>query len=118
MEDWELDFHWLKIRHKIKEDFGKSKLPNLNAILLLIGIQELGKVQEKFTKEDKQDLMHIAVCHLLSKDGYYEFTGLDQDGWPHWNRVRPIREEGVKAQEKLLKVKIIEYFREFYEEEE
>ncbi|MBK9043076.1 MAG: hypothetical protein IPN97_07710 [Saprospiraceae bacterium] len=74
MEAWELEFEYLRIRHFIKDKFGKTELPDLNTILLLIGIQELGKVSTtKFTKEEKTDLLHIATCRLLSQDGYYEF---------------------------------------------
>lgn len=70
MEDWELDFEWLKVRHKVKDLLGKTDIPDLQAILFLVGIQELGRVPEgTFTKEEKRDLMHIAVCRLLSYEG-------------------------------------------------
>ncbi|MEM9885703.1 MAG: hypothetical protein AAF849_07415 [Bacteroidota bacterium] len=111
MEDWELDFEWLRVQHIVKDSMGKDHLPDLNAILFLVGIQELGRVQDTFTKEEKQDLMHIAICSLLREDGYYEFVGRDADGWPHYESLVPIEVEGVKAQERLLKVKIIEYFK-------
>ena len=116
MEDWQFDFEWLKVRHLIRDSFGKETLPNLNAILYLIGIQELGKFQTKFTKEEKQDLMHIAVCRLLEYDGYYEFDGRDEDGWPHWKTIKPFTQKGVKSQERLLKEKVIQYFKESEEE--
>jgi len=90
----------------------KDALPNLNAVLFLIGIQELGRVKETFTKEEKQDLMHIAVCRLLSEDGYYEFEGRDADGWPHYKTLRSLDVEGVKTQENFLKRKIVQYFKE------
>lgn len=110
MEEWELDFEWLKVRHQVKDLLGSNQLPDLRAILFLIGIQELGEVKDEFTKEEKQDLMHIATCKLLSQDGYYTFEGLDADGWPHWKKSRKIRVPGVKEQEKLLKAKAIQYF--------
>lgn len=118
MEEWELDFEWLKVRHTVKDIFGRDKLPDMNAVLFAIGIQELGRMQEEFTKEQKQDLMHIAVCRLLSYEGYYEFEGRDEDGWPHWKALRPIPEKGVKNQEFLLKKYVIQYFKEWGEEEE
>ncbi len=111
MEDWELDFEWGRLRRKIKERFGKKRLPDLNAILFLIGIQELGQIKESYSKEEKQDLMHIAVCRLLSRLGYYELEKIDDDGWPHWKLLRPIEEKGVKNQEKILKKQAIHYFR-------
>jgi len=111
MEEWEFDFEWLRIQHLVKDAIQHDKLPNLQSILFLIGIQELGFVQKEFTKEEKQDLMHIAVCTLLSSDGYYAFKGLDQDGWPHFDQLRSIPEDGAQQQEQLLKTKVIHYFR-------
>jgi len=87
MEEWQLDFKWLEVRHYVKDSLSRTELPDLNGILFMIGIQELGRWQEKFTKEEKQDLMHIAVCRLLSIDGFYEFAGRDADGWPSLTRV-------------------------------
>jgi len=110
MEDWQLDFEWLKVRHQVKEVFNRDTLPDLNAILLLIGVQESGQVKATYTKEEKQDLMHVAVCTLLAQDGYFEFEGLDHDGWPHFKVIKPVPAEGVKAQERLLKEKVIRYF--------
>lgn len=110
MEDWQLDFEWLRVRHWVKDRFKRGELPDLNAVLYLIGIQELGRKQEKFTKEEKQDLMHLAICHLLSEDGYYEFEGMDADGWPHWKPLMPIDVKGLAAQEAMLQRKVIEYF--------
>lgn len=91
---------------------GKSDLPDLNGVLFLVGIQELGELKEKFSKEEKQDLMHIAVCVLLSEDGYFEFTGKDADGWPHFAQIKPLDVLGTKAQEDLLKERAIGYFSE------
>ncbi|MBT8218570.1 MAG: hypothetical protein KJP00_02015 [Bacteroidia bacterium] len=110
MEEWEEEFDWLKVRHYIKDTFGKAQLPDLNAILFVIGLQELGTLQTKFSKEQKQDLMHIAVCKLLSFDGIYGLKGIDADGWPHYELLQPIASKGVKEQEILLKKKIIQYF--------
>ncbi len=110
MEDWELDFYWLKVQHFVKASLDKKALPDLQAVLFLLGVQESGIVKESYTKEEKEDLMHVAVCSLLEKEGYFEFTGNDQDGWPHFKQVRGIEEEGVNNQEALLKEKVINYF--------
>jgi hypothetical protein len=111
METWQLDFEWLKVRHFIKETFKKETLPDLNAVLYLIGMQELGLPKTRFTKEEKQDLMHIAICRILSPDGYYAFEGLDHDGWPHYKVLKPIPVNGVKEQELFLKEKVVQYFK-------
>jgi hypothetical protein len=112
MEDWEIEFEWLKVRHYVKDGMKKEDLPDLNTILLLMGVQEYGRVKASFTKEEKQDLMHIAVCRLLSSDGYYEFVGRDADGWPHWKQTLSLDVKGIMSQERFLKEKIIQYFRE------
>ncbi|MCB0688718.1 MAG: hypothetical protein KDC53_19400 [Saprospiraceae bacterium] len=111
MEDWELEFQWLRVQHIVKETMSRDKLPDLQAILYLVGIQELGLLKNRYTKEEKQDLMHIAVCKLLSFEGYYEFVGRDQDGWPHYDQVRPLPKNDVEAQERQLKILTIEYFK-------
>lgn len=110
METWELEFDWLRTRHLVKDIMEKDSLPDLNTILLLIGVRELGKVKKKYSKEEKQDLMHIAVCTLLEPEGYYKFFGLDEDGWPHWEMIKPFTMTGVDAQERFLKELIIAYF--------
>ncbi|MDI9879034.1 hypothetical protein [Flectobacillus longus] len=83
---------------------------DLNSVLFLIGVQELGKGHRFFTKEEKQDLMHIAICKVLSFSGIYELEGTDQDGWPHWKLIQPLPFVNLLEQEKLLKAHVIEYF--------
>ncbi len=110
MEEWELDFEWLQVRHLIKDKFNQAALPDLKAVLFLIGIQELGRIQASFSKEEKQDLMHIAVCALLEGDGYYKYRGRDEDGWPHYQVIEAFQIKGSDAQERILKQKVIQYF--------
>jgi hypothetical protein len=88
----------------------QETLPDLNKILLLIGIQEAGIIKKKYSKEQKQDLMHVAICVLLSKEGYYSFAGRDQDGWPHFEKAKGLYVEGVENQEHLLQQCVIRYF--------
>ena len=109
-EDWQLDFEWLRVRTFLKDALNRKNLPDFQEVLFLIGLQELGRLKDGFTKEEKQDLIHIATCELLSIDGYYKFKGRDQDGWPHYDRVKKIPFEGVGPQEHYLKQKITEYF--------
>jgi len=94
----------------LQERFGK--LPDMEGILFLIGINELGDTPgRKFSKEQKQDLMHIAVCTLLSQRGYYEYEGRDGDGWPHYMLVKQPEGNNMMAQERMLKECVIEYFK-------
>lgn len=112
METWELEFEWLRVRHLVKDAMRRDTLPDLNTVLFLIGIQELGRWKKNFTKEEKQDLMHIAVCRLMGYDGYYEFVGRDDDGWPHWRQVLELPVKPVDEQEKMLIAYAVRYFRE------
>ncbi len=113
MEEWELEFEWLRVRHLVKDHMKQTALPDLNMLLLLIGIQELGYFQKGFSKEEKQDLMHLGVCRLLSYEGYYEFEGRDADGWPHYKNLIPFTTVGEKNQEILLKTFAIRYFKDW-----
>ena len=67
-------------------------------------------MKKKFSKEEKQDLMHIAVCKLLSAEGYYSFDGTGEDGWPRWSATRQIPKMTLEEEEYLLKKQIIRYF--------
>ncbi|HAP02280.1 MAG TPA: hypothetical protein DCQ93_10195 [Bacteroidetes bacterium] len=99
---------FLELRKSLKEQFGKA--PDMNALLFLIGIRELGQVREQFTKEEKQDLMHIATCRLLSDKGYFSLEGLDDEGWPHWIQIKKLPPMSLEQQEDMLKECIIGYF--------
>lgn len=101
---------WKQVEALLQERFGK--LPDMEGILFLIGINELGKSPQrrKWSKEQKQDLMHIAVCKLLSQKGYYQLAGMDADGWPHYEEVKMVSAAGLEKQEHLLKECMIEYF--------
>ena len=113
MEDWQLDFEWLQLRHQVQKLMDLDRLPDLQALLFLVGVQELGQVRDDFSKEEKQDLMHIAVCTLLQDEGYFEFKGLDSEGWPHWEQILVLPKTGPKAEEFLLKRKLIHYFQSY-----
>ncbi|MBK7854046.1 MAG: hypothetical protein IPJ79_03320 [Bacteroidetes bacterium] len=86
--------------------------PDLQGVIYLIGVQELGKGFLKFSKDQKQDLMHIATCKLLSYSGYYVLEGEDLDGWPHWKPVKEIPKLSLKEQDWMLKEAAITYFEE------
>ncbi len=103
-EDWEaiLDF--------ISTNFGKRP-SDVDSVLFIIGVQELGKGHQFFTKEQKQDLLHIATCKVLSFSNFYELEGLDAEGWPHWKLIKPVPSLPLKEQEILLKAHIIQYFK-------
>jgi hypothetical protein len=114
MKPAEINIKWKALQEKIAQDFD-SEVPDLKVVLFLIGVQELGKGPGKFSKRQKEELMHIATCRLLSEMGFYELEGLDQDGWPHWKLVKPIPSYAAMEQVVLLKGLAIEYFADIYE---
>jgi len=101
---------WIGMQQMLVERFGK--VPDMEGVLFLIGINELGAIPErkKFTKEQKQDLMHIAVCKLLSQLGYYEFVLRDEEGWPHYQELKKVTTPGINEQEQMLKECMVMYF--------
>ena len=99
---------WNSVVKKLENRFGGGL--DLQSILFLIGIQELGKGYQKLKKDQKVEVMHIAICALLSQWGYYEFVGYDEDGWPHWKETTKLPSLKAKQQDKLIKEAIIEYF--------
>jgi len=107
----EIESDWKRVVLFVEENFQKK--PDTQAIIYLIGMRELGMLPNaKFSKTDKVGLMHIAVCKLLSYQGYYELEGTDQDGWPHWKKVVELPFVNVFEQELLLKQHIVHYFKE------
>ncbi|GAB3328939.1 hypothetical protein GCM10027429_04330 [Marivirga atlantica] len=108
-KDLELERKWQALRLQLKDVIGR-KPKDLNSILFLIGVQELGHGPKNFSKEEKQDLMHIAICKVLSYSGFYELEGTDEQGWPHWKKAKDLPHFDLIEQEKLLKMHILEYF--------
>jgi hypothetical protein len=104
----DLQSRWWNLEAKLVERFGKK--PDMETILFLVGVQELGMIKEKFTKEQKQDLMHIAVCRLLAPSGYYLNEGNDDEGWPHFKQLKPMPVMDMREQENFLKDHILLYF--------
>jgi hypothetical protein len=84
---------------------------DLQGILFLIGVQELGKGKIKLNKNEKLDVMHIAICTLLAPYGYYLYEGLDKDGWPHWQANEKLPPLKPSQQQELMKQAIVEYFK-------
>lgn len=104
----DLQTRWWKLEAKLLERFGKK--PDMEAVLFLIGMQETGFIQTKITKEQKQDLMHVAICTLLSQSGYYTLEGKDEEGWPHFRQLKEIPPLQLIEQENFLKDHVLLYF--------
>jgi len=106
----ELKAEWESLLEILNEQFDNDL--DLQGVIFLIGVQELGQGPKEYTKAQKQDLMHIATCRLLGSFGYYELEGLDAEGWPHWKLVKQLPRMSLGEQDYLLKQAVIDYFRE------
>lgn len=104
----DLQQRWWNLEAKLAERFGKK--PDMEAILFLIGMQETGFLKEKITKEQKQDLMHVAICSLMAPSGFYEKERVDEDGWPHFKQLKVMPDMNAFEQENFLKDHILLYF--------
>lgn len=108
--DEQLKERWEQIEIKLSQQFADGEKLELDAIIYLIGVQELGQVHRKFKKDHKLDLMHIAICRLLEPYGYYEFEFYDDDGWPHYKVVENLPQLKAGEQAVLMKEAIVQYF--------
>ena len=106
----DLKTKWNNLKTKLSVDFSDNEIINLDSIIFLIGIQELGQFQKRFNKQKKLEVIHIAVCKLLSDYGYYEYDYTDNDGWPHYKLIKKLPNLKAGEQTILMKKAIINYF--------
>ena len=108
--DIQLKERWKVLVERLSSQFSDKDPLELDAIIYLVGVQELGQIHRKYKKDEKLDLMHIGICRLLEPYGYYEFDYFDEDGWPHYT----VKEElpALKAGEQsiLMKEALVSYF--------
>ncbi|MEM6262011.1 MAG: hypothetical protein AAGI38_05850 [Bacteroidota bacterium] len=106
-----LNFRWQQLEAQLEIQFGKKL--NMEAILFLIGMREIGAGPERtFEKEEKVDLIHVAICRLLAQSGYYRLSHQDQDGWPHWELLKPLPHTDMFSQVNLLREHVLVYMEE------
>lgn len=108
--DEDLKLRWEAVVALLSNRFADGDRLDLDAIIYLIGLQELGQLHRKFKKDDKLDLMHIAICRLLEPYGYYEFEYIDQEGWPHYKVIEALPALKAGEQSVLMKEAIVQYF--------
>ncbi len=108
--DEQLKQRWKLVVEKLSAQFADGEPLDLDGIIYLIGVQELGQLHRTFTKDHKLDLMHIAICKLLSPFGYYELDFVDDDGWPHYKVLEQLPHLKVGEQSVLMKEAIVNYF--------
>ena len=108
--DEELKQRWEIVVEKLSAQFADGDTMDLDAIIYLIGVQELGQLHREFKKDQKLDLMHIAICKLLTPYGFYEFDFVDDDGWPHYKVKEELPNLKAGEQSVLMKEAIVNYF--------
>lgn len=108
--DEQLKERWELVVGKLTDQFAEGDTLDLDAIIYLIGVQELGQIHKTFKKDDKVNLMHIAICRLLEPYGYYEFDYFDDDGWPHYKFKEELPTLKAGEQTVLMKEAIVNYF--------
>ena len=108
--DVQLKERWERLVNILSNKFSKGEDLDLDAIIYLVGVQELGKVHQTFKKDEKLNLMHIAICRLLEPYGFYEFEYFDEDGWPHYRVKEELPPLKAGEQSVLMKEAIVSYF--------
>ncbi len=108
--DYIFEQTWNETLERISVHFGEKL--DYASILFLIGVQELGKGYQVFKKDQKVELMHVAICTLLEPYGYYVYEGRDADGWPHFQRVENLPVLKPEEQELLIRKAIVNFFKE------
>lgn len=108
--DEQLKQRWEAVVSKLSNQFAEGDVLDLDAIIYLIGVQELGKFKQTFAKDEKVNLMHIAICRLLEPYGYYTFDYFDNDGWPHYLVKEELPPLKAGEQSILMKEAIVNYF--------
>ena len=53
---------WKLLVDKLTHQFADGDELNIDGIIYLIGVQELGQNHREFKKDEKLNLMHIAIC--------------------------------------------------------
>lgn len=110
MIDFEFNNRWNAFLKKRSKEYGDEL--DLQSILFLIGVQELGFGYRKYSKDDKVNIIHIAVCTLLEPLGYYAFKERDKNGWPIFELKESLPELKENEQERLIKEALMDYFTE------
>jgi hypothetical protein len=102
------EMDWDKLCIELSEKFNAEL--DLQGILFLIGVQEVGKGYRKFSKDEKLEVIHVAVCTVLIPLGYYAYTGKDTDGWPQFELIQELPLLKAKEQESMMKYAVLKYF--------
>lgn len=98
------------LTERLSAQFTDGDPIDLEGMIYLVGVQELGKPHYTFKKDEKINLMHIAICRLLEPYGYYSFSHFDDDGWPHYEVKDELPHLKAGEQSILMKEALVNYF--------
>jgi len=107
----ELKQDWEALLQKLSNQFPGDGDLDLDGVLLLIGTQELQMGYIKMKKDDKINVLHVAICTVLEPYGYYEFEKRDEQGWPHFKTLQPLPPLKAGEQSILMKQAVVNYFK-------
>lgn len=107
--DYAVEIKFKELLKDLEERFGGGM--DAQSVLFLIGVQELGLGYKKFSKREKTELLHVAVCTVLEPYGFYKSAGRDEENWPHFELVKPLPPLDERQQQHLIKEAILEYFK-------
>jgi len=110
--DEQLKQRWNTLKTILSERFSEGEDLDIDGVIYLVGVQELGQGYRIFKKDEKVNLMHIAICRLLEPLGYYAFDFFDADGWPHYRMVEELPQLKAGEQTIMMKEAIVTYFME------
>lgn len=105
-----LKIRWEKLTRQLTDQFSDGETIDVEGILYLIGVQEVGQLHKRFKKDDNVNLIHVGICTVLEPLGYYAFEYFDPDGWPHFKLLEPLPHLKPGEQSVLIKEAIVDYF--------
>lgn len=108
--DIKLKERWTLLVAKLSAQFSDNDMLEVDAIIYLVGVQELGQYHRSYKKDEKINLMHLAICRLLEPYGYYEFDHIDAEGWPHFTLKEELPPLKAGEQSVLMKEALVTYF--------
>ena len=108
--DQQLKDRWEQLIAQLTNQFSETEEIEIEGILYLIGLQELGKIHQRFKKDDNVNIIHIGICTVLEPFGYYAFDFYDDDGWPHFVLLEELPVLKPGEQTVLMKEAIVDYF--------
>ena len=108
--DKKLKDRWDRLVNVLSERFSEAEKLDVEGVLYLVGLQELGQIHQKMKKDDNVNLIHIGICTVLEPYGYYRFDFYDEEGWPHFELLEALPNLKPGEQSILIKEALVGYF--------